>query len=77
MGKAPGHVINMARECCIPVIAICGAITPDISPSTIGLIAAIAVSDGLSIEQAMDTAGTLMRVGAAVRQAVTKVADSL
>ena len=77
MGKAPGHVINMARERCIPVIAICGAITPDISPSTIGLIAAIAVSDGLSIEQAMDTAGTLMRVGAAVRQAVTKVADSL
>ena len=77
MGKAPGHVINMARERRIPVIAICGAITPDISPSTIGLTAAIAVSDGLSIEQAMDTAGTLMRVGAAVRQAVTKVADSL
>ena len=76
MGKAPGHIINLARENGIPVIAICGVIAPDISLTAIGLTAAIAVSDGLTIEQAMDTAGTLMRVSAAVRQAVTKVADS-
>ena len=76
MGKAPGHIINLARERGIPVIAICGVIAPDISLTAIGLTAAIAVSDGLTIEQAMDTAGTLMRVSAAVRQAVTKVADS-
>lgn len=70
MGKAPGCVIQMARERGISVAAVCGAIAPDFDPSSSGLKAAIAVSDGLPLDEAMDPDGTLMRVS----QAVSRIA---
>lgn len=68
MGKGPGCVIQMAQERGIPVAAVCGAIAPDFDLETSGLAHAAAVSDGLSHDEAMDTEGTLMRVGLAVRR---------
>ena len=67
MGKGPGHVIARARACGIPVAAVCGAIAPDVDPVAAGLKAAIAVSDGLPLELAMDHAGTLLRVTNAIQ----------
>ncbi len=71
MGKGPGCVIAMARERNIPVAAVCGTIAPDIDLEASGLVNAIAVSDGLPPDVAMDPAGTLMRVANAVRDLLT------
>ena len=68
MGKGPGCVIKMARERDIPVAAICGAIAPDFDPEAAGLKAAIAVSDGLPLDEAMNPESTLMRVARAMLQ---------
>ena len=70
MGKGPGCVIRMARERGIPVAAVCGAIAPGFDPSAAGLATAIAVSGGLPLDEAMDPAGTLMRVSLAVQKLV-------
>ena len=71
MGKGPGQVIAMARELGIDVAAVCGAIAPDFDPEKAGLLAAVAVSDGLPPDAAMDTDGTLTRVTHAVRHLIT------
>ena len=71
MGKAPGRVIQLARERGIPVKAVCGAIASDFDAVEAGLADAVAVSDGLPHNMAMDTAGTLMRVAKAVTAMVT------
>jgi len=71
MGKGPGCVIGMAREHGVPVAAICGTIEDGFDPAAAGLVAAIAVSDGLPQDLAMDPAGTLMRVQQAVTRIVT------
>ena len=68
MGKGPGCVIQMAQERGIPVATVCGAIAPDFDMVASGLAHAVAVSDGLSHDEAMDTEGTLVRVARAVRQ---------
>jgi len=70
MGKAPGFVINMAHERGIPVVAVCGAVEDGFDFHSAGLQAAIAVSDGLPIDEAMDTQGTLHRVSKAVTQLI-------
>ena len=70
MGKAPGHVIGLARERGIPVKVVCGVMEAGFNPRQAGLADAVAVSDGLPHDVAMDTAGTLMRVAAAVRQMI-------
>ena len=51
--------------------AVCGTIAPDIDLEASGLVDAIAVSDGLPPDVAMDPAGTLMRVANAVRDLLT------
>ena len=66
MGKGPGRVIVMARERGIDVAAVCGIIAPDFDPEQAGLLAAIAVSEGLTQENAMNTDATLARVAHAV-----------
>ena len=66
MGKGPGHVIRLARECGVPVAVVCGSIATDFDPIAAGLVTAVAVSDGLPMEEAMDTDATLMRVSRAV-----------
>ena len=71
MGKGPGCVIKMARERGIPVAAVCGAIDPEFDPEAAGLCAAVAVSDGLPLDEAMDPAGTLQRVSRHVESLVT------
>ena len=71
MGKGPGCVIDMARERGIPVAAVCGRIAPGFDYVNAGLAAAVAVSDGLPHDEAMDTSGTLTRVAAAVKRLVT------
>lgn len=71
MGKGPGLVIAMARERGIPVKAVCGSIESGFDADEAGLAAAVAVSDGLPHDMAMDTDGTLMRVAAAVAAMVT------
>ena len=70
MGKGPGLVITMARERGIPVAAVCGMIDPAFDPVAHGLAAAVAVSDGLPIDLAMDTESTLTRVSQAVQQLI-------
>lgn len=70
MGKGPGCVIQMARERGIPVAAVCGSIAPDFDPATAGLCAAVAVSDGLPLDEAMDPVGTLQRVAIKVQSIV-------
>ena len=70
MGKGPGCVIQMARERGIPVAAVCGSIAPDFDPATAGLCAAVAVSDGLPLDEAMDPVGTLSRVAIEVQSLV-------
>ena len=71
MGKGPGRVIQLARERGIPVAAVCGAIASGFDPVAAGLADAVAVSDGLPQDMAMDTDGTLMRVTNAVTAMVT------
>ena len=71
MGKGPGLVIAKARERGIPVAAVCGMIDGQFDPAEAGLVQAIAVSDGLPIDLAMDTESTLTRVSQAVRQLVS------
>ena len=71
MGKGPGLVITMARERGIPVAAVCGMIDGQFDPAEAGLVQAIAVSDGLPIDLAMDTESTLTRVSQAVLQLVS------
>lgn len=71
MGKGPGMVIQTAREHGIPVIAVCGVIASDLDLAPTGLHSAFAVSNGLPPELAMNTADTLSRVAAAVRQVIT------
>ena len=70
MGKGPGCVINMALERDIPVAAVCGLIDKDFDIAQSGLYRAVAVSDGLPLELAMDPEGTLMRVARAVMQLI-------
>ena len=70
MGKGPGCVIKMARERGIPVAAVCGSIAPDFALAAAGLCAAVAVSDGLPLDEAMDPYGTLQRVAQHVREIV-------
>lgn len=70
MGKGPGRVIELAHEHGVPVKAVCGLIDSALDPVAAGLAAAVAVSDGLPHDVAMDTAGTLMRVAAAVKRMV-------
>ena len=70
MGKGPGCVIDMARERGVPVAAVCGTIAPGFDAKAAGLEAAVAVSDGLPLDEAMDHDGTLMRVAMAVKQLV-------
>ena len=72
MGKGPGCVITMARDRGIPVAAVCGMIDPGFDLLATGLVNAIAVSDGLPHEVAMDSDGTLMRVARAVRELAEK-----
>lgn len=71
MGKGPGYVIGMARERSIPVVAVCGLIDEDFDIDASGLDGAVAVSDGLPLDLAMDPDGTLLRVAQAVSQLVT------
>lgn len=71
MGKGPGCVIQMAREHGVPAVAVCGIISADLDCGQAGLERAIAVSDGLPFELAMDTDATLMRVFQAVEQVVS------
>lgn len=71
MGKGPGCVIQMAREHGVPAVAVCGIISADLDCGQAGLERAIAVSDGLPLELAMDTDATLMRVSQAVEQVVS------
>ena len=70
MGKGPGCVIAMARERGVPVAAVCGTISPGFDAKAAGLETAVAVSDGLPLDEAMDHDGTLMRVAIAVKQLV-------
>lgn len=71
MGKGPGCVIALAQEHGIPVMAVSGMIAPDFDSQSAGLTAAVAVSDGLPADLAMDTAATLERVAGAVNRLVT------
>ena len=66
MGKGPGCVIKMAHERGIPVAAVCGMIAPEFNASAASLKSAVAVSDGLPLDEAMDPESTLRRVSQAV-----------
>ena len=70
MGKGPGIVIAMARERGIPVAAICGTIAADFDAAGAGVSQAVAVSDGLPVDVAMDPDGTLQRVSQAVLEII-------
>ena len=72
MGKGPGCVISMAQERGIPVAAICGMIAEGFDYKQAGLTAAVAVSDGLPLDLAMDTDSTLNRVASAVVNLVSQ-----
>lgn len=71
MGKGPGCVIHMAHDCRVPVAAVCGVMEEGFDPEQAGLTRAIAVSDKLPHDLAMDTPGTLARVGQAVSRLVS------
>ncbi len=75
MGKAPGHVIALAHERGIDVAAVCGIIAPDFDLEQTGLVATIAVSEGLPLESAINTNDTLQRVANAVRNLVNTLTD--
>lgn len=70
MGKGPGQVIAMSSERGVPVAAVCGIVAPGFDAQGAGITQAIAISDGLSHDEAMDHDGTLMRVALAVRALV-------
>lgn len=70
MGKGPGCVIRMAHDCGVPVAVVCGVIEEGFDPDRAGLARAIAVSDGLPQDLAMDTASTLERVSQAVKHLI-------
>lgn len=70
MGKGPGCVIKMAHDRGIPVAAVCGRVDRDFDPEAGGLIKAVAVSDGLPLDLALDTDATLERVSQAVMRIV-------
>lgn len=72
MGKGPGYVIGMARERGIPVAAVCGVIDDRFDVAASGLDQAIAVSDGLPLDLAMDPDGTLLRVARTVLHLITE-----
>ena len=72
MGKGPGAVIQSALERGIDVAAVCGTIAPDLDLEKKGLLAAIAVSEGLPKDIAMNTDGTLARVAHAVSNLVNQ-----
>ena len=72
MGKGPGCVIGLAREHGVAVAAVCGTIESEFDTAAAGLEAAVAVSKGLPLEQAMDHDITLEGVSRAVRQLVTQ-----
>ena len=72
MGKGPGTVIQTALERGIDVAAVCGTISPDLDLEKTGLLAAIAVSEGLPKDIAMNTGGTLARVAHAVSNLVNQ-----
>jgi glycerate kinase len=76
MGKGPGCVINMAHELGIPVAVICGAIEEDFDPKEAGLLTAVGVSDGLPLEEAMDSTSTIKRVSIAAQQIVSEFEQS-
>ena len=76
MGKGPGLVISMAHDRGIPVVAVCGAIDADFDPMSAGLSASVAVSEGLPLDEAMDTRGTLQRVAYVVSRLVTELNHS-
>ena len=63
-------VIQTAHEHGIAVAAVCGILSPDFDPIQAGLLATIAVSEGIPPESAMNTDGTLDRVAHAVRNLV-------
>ena len=71
MGKGPGQVIGMARERGVLVAAVCGILEDGFDPVAVGLLRAIAVSEGLPHDMAMDTDSTLSRVADAVVRLVT------
>jgi len=73
MGKGPGHVIAMARERGVPVMAVCGTIEDGFDPARAGLARAVAVSTGLPQEEAMDTDATLVRVSQAVGRLIKEM----
>ena len=75
MGKAPGHVIALAHERGIDVAAVCGIIAPDFDPEQAGLLATIAVSEGIPFESAINTNDTLQRVANAVRNLLNTLTD--
>jgi len=77
MGKGPGCVIDMAHERGIPVAAVCGLIDESFDFRQADLVDAIAVSDGLSLDEAMDPDGTLMRVARAVDDLVYRMKAGL
>ena len=66
----------MARERGIPVAAVCGTISPGFDTDQAGLVCAQAVSEGMPLDLAMDTASTLERVAVAVNRIVTSVIKS-
>ena len=70
MGKGPGTVIAMAREKHVPVAAVCGLLDSDFDWQQAGLFKAVAVSEGLSVAEAMDNGMTLMNVSRAVVELV-------
>ena len=72
MGKGPGCVLQMAQAQGIPVGAVCGIIATDITPTAAGFCDAVAVSEGLPLEEAMQHDATLVRVSAAVCDLVKK-----
>ena len=75
MGKAPGHVIAMARERGIDAAAVCGIVAPDLDLEQTGLVATIAVSEGIPPESAMNTNDPLQRVATAARSLVNTLTD--
>ena len=73
MGKGPGCVIRMARDCGVPVAAVCGTVDRDFDAVGAGLDQAVNLGEGLSLDDAMNAESTLARVSSAVRQLVKNV----
>lgn len=71
MGKGPGCVIRMAHDSGIPVAVVCGVMEEGFDPVQAGVDQTIAVSEGLPLDLAMDTEGTLSRVSQAVTHLIS------